>query len=106
MPKKNYEERLRQLTAYFAIQYTILENYDNSIDTSLMLKEIAQPLIEAVKKRKERCIKNLEEMVKKTDERILELQRQNPKISDSENIKELTIKLKEIKKEYEKLSNT
>ncbi|MFH1311143.1 MAG: hypothetical protein ABIH65_01925 [Nanoarchaeota archaeon] len=99
MPQKNYYEKVRKLAAYCAVQYKILGMYDPNADISSMLEEISQPVIKAMRKRRKRRLKSLEEISKKTDERILTLQKQKPEIANSEEFKKTIKILNEMRKE-------
>lgn len=100
MPEKNYDQKVKQLTAYCAIQYKLLEMYHSSTNTFSMLKELSQPIIKAMRKRKERDLKSLEEISKKIDEKILTFQKQKPEIANSEEVKRMVQTLNDMKKEY------
>ena len=103
MTKANYDERIKHLTAYCAVQYRILEMYDSSSNTFFMMKDLSKPVIKAMRKRKERNIHSLEEISQKTEERISVLQKQKPEIADSEEVKRIMQILNEMKKEYGEL---
>jgi len=105
MVKRNYEGRLKKLTAYSGVQFRLLELYDTSIDMYSMLKEMSEPILKANRKRRERNLKSLEEICKKRDEEIFALQKQRLDLADSEEVKELICILNKMREEYKELSD-
>lgn len=103
MLNKNYEERAKKIVAYCAVQYKILEIYDPSISIDSALKDLSEPSIKAIRKRREKNIRALEKLAQTTDEKILFFKRTNLELAQSEKTKEIMKTLEDIKKEYEKL---
>lgn len=104
MINSNYDKRVKRLAAYCTVQYNLLAVYRPEVDTLLMLKEISPTIIKAMMRRSEENLKSLEEISKRTDARILVLQKQNPELANSEEVKKLKGTLSEIREEYKQLS--
>ena len=77
MPPQNYQTKVNRLSAYCAVQYKLLELYNPEIDMVSMLREISPIIIKAIRRRSKKNLKSLEEMSRRTDERILFLHKQN-----------------------------
>lgn len=103
MSRQNYHTTIERLAAYCVVQYKLLALYNPEINMLSMLKEISPTVIKAMRKRSEKNFKSLEEISKKTDERILSLQKQRPTIEESEEAKRIIKILSDIKKEFEEL---
>jgi hypothetical protein len=100
---RNYDERVKQMSAYCALQARLLELYDPKYDDESMLREINPAASKAIRKRRWRNLKSLEELSDELRERISEFERQKPETANSQEAKELGELLVQRRKEYEGL---
>ena len=93
------------MTAYCVVQYKLLGLYNPEADIELMLKELGEPVKKAMIRMDEKSLKSLEKIIKRTEERILFFQKQNPGVTESEEAQRIIKTLREIKKECEELND-
>jgi len=104
--EKDYNDRVLAISETCIIQSKLLKLYNFSHNKESIIKYVFPLTRDAIIKKKIKCVKSLENLSMRLEEEIKESEYKKPKITLSEEYKELSSILKENKINYSRLRGT